>query len=266
MLILDTLLQQFENIHHFRRTAMTNEQITTMTIKDIVTDNFQTAAVFEKYSLDFCCRGGKTINEACTEKGIAADTVISDLVKIGGTHQSADDKYSSLPLNELVEHIITTHHAYVKQMIPVIYTHTQKVKKVHGENHPEVVEIADHFEIVAADLQQHMHKEEQMLFPYILSLLNAQTTGSVVSPSPFGSVKNPIRMMEQEHQAAGDEMYGIRSLSSGYTPPEDACTTFRVSYQELQEFEKDLHQHVHLENNILFPKAVQLEQTLQFAN
>lgn len=242
---------------------MTTEQMTTMTIKDIVTKNFQTAAVFEKYSLDFCCRGGKTIGEACTEKGIAAHTVIDDLVKIEGIRQTVNDAYSSLPLNELIEHIVTTHHAYVRQMIPVIYTHTQKVKKVHGAHHPEVVEIADHFETVAVDLQQHMLKEEQMLFPYILSLFQAQTTGTRNVPSPFGSVNNPIRMMEREHQAAGDEMYEIRSLSTGYVPPQDACTTFKVSYQELQEFEKDLHQHVHLENNILFPKAVQLEQALQ---
>jgi regulator of cell morphogenesis and NO signaling len=241
---------------------MTTNEFTTRTIKEIVTDNFQTAAVFEKYSLDFCCRGGKTIDEACAEKGIAADTVVSELKQCADADPSHKKDSAEMETKALIDHIVSKHHAYVLQMIPVIYAHTQKVKKVHGAHHPEVVRIADRFETVAADLQQHMRKEEQVLFPYILSLEQIKQSGGELPPPPFGTVKNPIRMMEQEHQSAGDEMYEIRSLSAGYAPPEDACTTFKISYKELEEFEKDLHQHVHLENNILFPAAVALEQSL----
>ncbi len=236
--------------------------ITSQTIKEIVTNNFQTASVFEKYSLDFCCRGGKTINEACVEKGISIDAVLNDLASLGGSQDNSGMHFSEWSLDFLIDYIVKNHHEYVKRMIPVLYTHTQKVATVHGSHHPEVIKIAEAFESVAAEFQQHMQKEEQILFPYIISLVEAKKTGSPSGRSPFGSVQNPIRMMEQEHQTAGDEMYGIRSLSNSYTPPEDACTTFRVSYQELQEFEKDLHQHVHLENNILFPKAIALEQQL----
>jgi regulator of cell morphogenesis and NO signaling len=241
---------------------MMNAEVFSYTIKEIVTQNFQTAKIFEKYSLDFCCRGGKTINEACAEKGISAEMVFTELAQLGGSIDVQKNEFSDMELDVLIDHIVKKHHAYVTQMIPINFTHTQKVKNVHGANHPEVIKIADHFETVAGDLLQHMRKEEQMLFPYILSLLTAKKTGQRLSFPPFGSVKNPIQMMEQEHQAAGDEMYEIRSLSNGYTPPDDACTTFKVSYQELKDFENDLHQHVHLENNILFPKAVQLEQEL----
>lgn len=236
--------------------------ITSQTIKEIVTENFQTASVFEKYSLDFCCRGGKTISEACAEKGISVDPVINDLATIGTSRDNSGTHFSEWSLDFLIDYIIKNHHGYVKRMIPVLYGHTQKVSTVHGSHHPEVIKIADAFESVAAEFQQHMRKEEQVLFPYIISLVEAKKADRPSIRSPFGSVQNPIRMMEEEHQAAGDEMYGIRLLSNAYTPPEDACTTFRVSYQELQEFEKDLHQHVHLENNILFPKAIALEQEL----
>ncbi|MFA6541688.1 MAG: iron-sulfur cluster repair di-iron protein [Bacteroidota bacterium] len=240
--------------------------ISTQTIKEIVTENFQTAAVFEKYSLDFCCRGGKTINEACTEKNVSVETVLNDLADLGISQDNSGTQYAGWSLDVLIDYIVKNHHAYVTRMIPVLYTHTQKIAAVHGSRHPEVIEIAKHFETVAVDLQQHMQKEEQMLFPFILTLLEAKKTGLLSMLPPFGSVKNPIKMMEREHQAAGDEMYGIRSLSSGYLPPDDACTTYRVAYQELQEFEKDLHQHVHLENNILFPKASALEQELLSKN
>lgn len=238
------------------------DNLTSRTIKEIVTDNFHTAAVFEKYSLDFCCRGGKTIEEASREKGVDPQSVVSDILAISSDNANRSTHFAEWEPDFLIDYIVKNHHSYVTKMIPVLYTHTQKVAAVHGNNHPEVIEIAKHFETVAIELQQHMRKEEQMLFPFIHDLYKAKKTGQLNGMPAFGSVKNPIRMMEAEHQHAGDEMYEIRSLSSGYTPPEDACTTFRVTYQELQDFEHDLHQHVHLENNILFPKAVQLEKEL----
>lgn len=237
-----------------------------LTLKEIVTKNFQAAAVFEKFSLDFCCRGGKTIAEACREKGVETSTLLKELDSITLSDQNSSIRYSEWEPEFLIDYIVKNHHAYVKRMIPILYTHTQKVAAVHGSNHPEVIEIAKHFESVAIELHQHMGKEEQMLFPFINMLLASKRKNERISVPPFGTVQNPIRMMEAEHQHAGDEMYSIRTLSNEYTPPADACTTYRVTYQELQDFERDLHQHVHLENNILFPAALALERELILTN
>jgi regulator of cell morphogenesis and NO signaling len=241
---------------------MITTELRTATLKELVTQNFQTAAVFEKYSLDFCCRGGKTIDEACKEKGIDVLTVLNELSTIEHTGGSISSSFKEMQPDMQCNYIVDTHHAYVSKMIPVLYAHTQKVAAVHGANHPEVIAIAKHFETVAIELQQHMKKEEQMLFPFIKALHAAVKKNEPIIHAPFGTVQNPIRMMEAEHQNAGDEMFEIRSLSSNYTPPADGCTTYRITYQELQDFERDLHEHVHLENNILFPAAVRLEQAM----
>ncbi len=242
---------------------MITTNIQYQTLKEIVTANFQAAAVFERYSLDFCCRGGKTIEQACAENGTDPFQVLTELAGIAHTEPGSNDQELQWNPELLIDHILRHHHAYVTKMIPVLYAHTQKVASVHGQHHPEVVEIARHFEQVSEELLQHMRKEEQLLFPYVRMLSSSVSEGHPIPAPAFGSVQNPIRMMEAEHQHAGDELYAIRSLSGNYTPPADACTTFRITYQELQEFERDLHRHVHLENNILFPMALQLEQDLQ---
>lgn len=232
------------------------------TIKSIVTNDYRAAAIFEKYSLDFCCKGGVTIDQACSEKNLDPASVYAELAQLANESHGDTPHYSQWPMDELIDYILNVHHKYVRDAIPVISTHTQKVATVHGNNHPEVVEIARHYETVATELQSHMMKEEQILFPYIKALIKAKRDGGAFTPPPFGTAQNPIRMMEAEHRAAGDELYAVRSLSNNYVPPEDACTTYRVSFKELQQFEQDLHQHVHLENNILFPKAIALEQEL----
>lgn len=232
------------------------------TIKSIVTEDFRAAAIFEKHSLDFCCNGGITIERACAQRNVDARVVFAELEQLGNAGRDTMPKFTEWPLDELVQYIINVHHKYVREALSVIFAHTQKVATVHGANHPEVVEIARHFHIVAGEMQSHMMKEENILFPYIIALVKAKRHGVAAHRPPFGTAQNPIRMMEAEHQAAGAEMYAIRSLSANYTYPEDACTTYRVSYQELQQFELDLHQHVHLENNILFPKAIDLEKEL----
>lgn len=231
-------------------------------IGEIVTGDFRTAAIFEKYSLDFCCRGGKTIEQACSEKSLDPDRVLADLQSLATRQTRPGPDPGAMPADQLVGYIVETHHAYVRSALPAILAHTQKVASVHGEHHPEVIEIARRFATVAEELQKHMQKEERILFPYVKQLSLAAETGARIPRPPFQSALNPIRMMEAEHQFAGDEMYGIRSLSSGYVPPGDACTTYRVSYQELEQFELDLHRHVHLENNILFPRAIALEESI----
>jgi len=229
------------------------------TLKEIVTEDFRAAAVFERYSLDFCCRGGRTVENACIEKAIDKATVLSELKQSLLRDSSAPRSVSGLPLSELIGHIVSTHHAYVRNMVPVLLAHTQKVAAVHGANHPEVIAIARVFKAVASELQDHMAKEEGVLFPYIDMLAGASERNEKCAPPPFGTIRNPVRMMEAEHAAAGESLYEIRRLSSNYAPPADACTTYRAMYGELRDFEMDLHQHVHLENNILFPGAVALE-------
>lgn len=233
-----------------------------LTIKEIVTQDYRAAEVFERYSLDFCCGGAKTILEVCGEKSLDPVMIISDLMQLSQSRNCDANRYNTLPLDALIDHIVAVHHGYVGRMLPTIFAHTQKVASVHGGRHPEVIEIAARFATVATELQSHMMKEENILFPYIKALVAAEANGDAAPSPPFGSARNPIRMMEQEHQSAGNELYEIRSLSASYTPPEDACTTYRVTYQELQEFESDLHRHVHLENNILFPKAIALEDRI----
>lgn len=231
------------------------------TLKAIVTEDFRAAAVFERYSLDFCCKGGVTIAEACAGREVDPAGVYADLEEALRTPGDPDESGRWTP-DTLIDHIIRTHHAYVRSAIPVLSVHTRKIADVHGPNHPEVIAIAAQFGAVAAELLHHMQKEEMILFPYIMQMAAAARQGRTLAAPGFGSAHNPIRMMEAEHAAAGDALYGIRALSNTYTPPPDACTTYRVTYQELRQFEEDLHRHVHLENNILFPSALALEREI----
>lgn len=231
------------------------------TVKDIVVNDFRAAAVFERHGIDFCCGGGTPLDRACADKGVSVEEVRKELEQLPET-DGARVSFERWDLDVLVEHIVTTHHTYVKNAIPAIMAHTSKVATVHGSRHPEVIEIFQHFQGVASELTAHMQKEEFVLFPFICTLARARREETPAPRSPFGSIANPIRMMEAEHQSAGGAMEQIRKVSSGFTPPDDACTTYRVSFQELRQFELDLHTHVHLENNILFPGAVELESTL----
>ncbi|HEY3381718.1 MAG TPA: iron-sulfur cluster repair di-iron protein [Vicinamibacterales bacterium] len=233
----------------------------TTTIRSIVADDFRAAAVFEKHGIDFCCGGNRPIADVCGEQGLDGRQIVADLEEALASEVDVP-RFNSWDLDFLANYIVSNHHAYVRQAIDTIGAHTRKVADVHGGHHPEVKEIAAAFAAIAAEMAQHMLKEERMLFPYIGQLAAAARVRTAPSPAPFGSVANPIRMMEAEHQSAGDTMATIRRLSGDYTLPADACTTFKVTYQELQAFEADLHRHVHLENNILFPKALALERTL----
>jgi regulator of cell morphogenesis and NO signaling len=236
--------------------------ITTATLKDIVLEDFRAAAVFERFALDFCCGGNKTVAQACAERSMEAEPVVTELRALGARTEADGGRFARMELDELADYIVATHHAYVRAALPVLLAHTAKVASVHGANHPEAVAIAELTQVVAEEMDGHMMKEEMVLFPYIKRLAEARRAGRQMAPPHFGSVRNPIRMMESEHDSAGGALRNIRDFSANYTPPEDACTTFRVTYRELQEFEEDLHRHVHLENNILFPKTIALETEL----
>ncbi len=229
------------------------------TLKQIVTHDFRAAAIFERYSLDFCCNGGVTIAQACATRRLEAAPILAELTSLTRSPVPPDDRFTHWEADALIEHIVHVHHRYVREAIPVLLAHTAKVARVHGERHPEVVTIAVQFAAVAEELGHHMMKEERILFPSITTIVRSLREGQRPPVPHFGTAANPIRMMEAEHASAGDTLYAIRTLSGNYTPPNDACTTYQVTYQELRQFETDLHTHVHLENNILFPRAIALE-------
>jgi len=242
---------------------MVKENITDLTLSEIVTNNYKSAAIFEKYGIDFCCHGKISISEACEKRGVNAEEVLSQLEKLNeNISGKKEEQYNQWGLDFLTDYIINVHHKYVRDMIPVISAHAEKVASKHGENHPEIIRIANNFSIVYKDLKQHMMKEEQLLFPYIKYLVEVKNKSGKPEQPFFGTIKNPIQMMEAEHESAGNLLFEIGRISSGYTPPADACNTFKVFYQELKEFEEDLHKHVHLENNILFPRSIELESKL----
>ena len=239
----------------------TVEKLNEKTLAAIVTENIRSAIVFEEFGLDFCCKGNRKLKDACADKKIDSQKVVSELENQsdgGNEKQNVND----WPLDFLVDYILNNHHQYVRRMIPIISLHADKVASVHGENHPETLQIADLFLAVREELEGHMMKEERILFPQIKQMVLTQEENSQFLPPPFSTIQNPIRMMEHEHTNAGDALYQIRELSKNYSHPKDACNTFKALYSELKEFEEDLHKHIHLENNILFPKSIVLEAEL----
>ncbi len=233
-----------------------------LTIGELVTEDFRKAEVFSKYGLDFCCGGAKSLKEACKEKGIDEKEVATALTEVESKAKNRQQDFNSWDLDFLVDYILNIHHKYVKDSVIMLYDVSEKVANVHSENHPEVIRIAALFETIAKELDTHIQKEETILFPYIKKLAVAKRENTGMEPSPFGSVENPIRTLETEHVAVGGSMDEINRLSNGYATPEDACSSYRALYAKLDEFEQDLHRHIHLENNILFPKAIQLEKEL----
>jgi regulator of cell morphogenesis and NO signaling len=233
-------------------------EIKTKSLAQIVNNNHRAASVFEKYHLDFCCKGKRTLQQACHEKDLKIEDVLADLET---TEQSSSDKvtinYDTLSLAQLSEYIVMTHHSYVKKEMPQILSYLQKVAAKHGEHHPELLKIFELFAAVKEEMEQHMQKEELILFPRIKEMENMVVEGNEIRIN-HTYLKSPINMMEQEHDHAGEMLAEINKLTNNYNPPADACTTYKLSFAALQAFEMDLHQHVHLENNILFPKALQL--------
>lgn len=232
------------------------------TVGNIVADDFRTAGVFKKYGLDFCCGGGRKLTEACEEKGVDMEAVLEDLRNLTVTTNDTQN-YSNWSPEFLVDYIINNHHHYVRTKLPEIKTYAKKVASVHGKTYPELNEMLEIFLKLKEEMLSHLQKEETILFPYIKKLSNALGNGESVRPElQFSSAEQAVAMMEDEHEEAGSLMARLEELSNGFTPPEDACTTFRIYFQNLEAFQNDLHKHVHLENNILFPKALMLEQQL----
>ncbi|MEY8847930.1 iron-sulfur cluster repair di-iron protein [Psychroserpens sp. XS_ASV72] len=241
-------------------------ELTTNNEKQIgayVAEDFRTAAVFSKFKIDFCCNGNRTVSEACKAKGLDETRVTEELHSILNTVSEETIDYQSWPLDLLIDYIEKKHHRYVEETIPVLRQFLDKLCKVHGTRHPELIKIRELFTTSAGELVSHMKKEELILFPFVKRMVEAKLRHTVIESPQFGTVENPIAMMMHEHDNEGQRFRLIAELTNDYTPPADACNTFRVTYAMLDEFEKDLHLHIHLENNILFPNAIKLENALK---
>ncbi|OWK73692.1 iron-sulfur cluster repair di-iron protein [Flavobacteriaceae bacterium JJC] len=230
------------------------------TIGDFVAEDFRTAEIFRKYKIDFCCKGGRTIEEACEKKSIKPEDIYADLENLP-TEKSGEIDFNSWPLDLLADYVEKTHHRYVEEKSAVIIPFLNKLCKVHGDRHPELFEINELFIGSAQDLGAHMKKEELILFPFIRKMVAAKRSGESLEAPHFGTVENPVEMMKHEHEVEGERFVKIAELTNNYQFPADACGTYQVTFKMLEDFEKDLHRHIHLENNILFPKAIAMEKT-----
>jgi regulator of cell morphogenesis and NO signaling len=237
---------------------MTN--IAEQTLATIVTNNHATVPVLEKFDLDFCCKGKRTLADACAEKGISIEAISEELER---SSSIVPDKmpFTEMTAEQLISYIIIHHHFYVKQAMPAISGHLEKVAMKHGSRFPFMVEVLCLFKEINEEMTLHMHKEEVILFPRIKEVA-AMNNAHQHNISGSGYIAAPIQVMELEHDHAGETMHKIRKLTNNYTPPADACTTFQISLAELKEFEEDLHRHVHLENNMLFPLAEKMLENL----
>lgn len=231
-------------------------------IGKIVAENYKAASVFKKYKIDFCCNGNRSIADASRKKQMDEDTLINELKEATGEKNQGEIDFKSFPLDLLVDYIEKTHHRYIDSKIPEITPYLDKIVSVHGDNHPELYEVERLFKESAGDLTTHLRKEELMLFPYIRQLVKEQISGEKKPVTKIGDAAEYIALMEDEHETEGERFRNISELTDDYTPPSDACNTYRVTLSLLQEFEEDLHRHIHLENNILFPKAIALTEAM----
>lgn len=218
--------------------------------------------VFEKLGIDYCCGGGKKLGEACIQAKLPVDEVLQQLEQAESSRLARNEggpDWDAQPLADLIDHIVKKHHAFVQSEIPRLTALAEKVASKHGAPHPETGKVQELFETLADELTMHLMKEEQILFPYIVRMEEAVLEKAPVLPPPFGTVQNPVRMMVSEHDSAGTVLRELRTITCDYKAPEDACTSYRTLYTGLLEFEADLHQHIHLENNVLFPRAIAME-------
>ena len=225
------------------------------TVRELALEIPAATRVFERLHIDYCCGGNRTLDEACRTAGVSVERVIEALQGENAGSAVARE-WMSEPLTELVAHIQGTHHVYTREAIARIPRLIEKVVAAHGANHPELRRIETVFAGLTQELAMHMMKEEMVLFPHVVRMEEASLAGDPPLPPPFGTVRNPVRMMEHEHDSAGEALRELRALSNDYTAPADGCLTYRTLYGAMAEFETDLHQHIHLENNVLFPRAL----------
>lgn len=233
---------------------------TTTTLADLAAGSLSAVRILESHGLDYCCGGKQRFDQACLAKGIRPESVIQEIEAARAGAGAARD-WQTAPLAELAKHILDTHHSYLKQELPALSNRMDKVVSVHGARDPQVLpRLSEVFEALRAELELHLRKEEAILFPAIEQYALAESENRPMPHVPFGAIANPIAMMEREHVSAGDALAEIRTLTRNFEMPSYACNTVRALYEGLQALEADLHVHIHLENNILFPRAIALER------
>lgn len=234
------------------------------TVREIALQMPESTRLFERFNIDYCCGGNRPLADACASAGMDVDSLIEML---GGMTESNSPNASALDFQNasptaLIEHILNTHHVFTKSEMDRLEPLAAKVINAHGQDHPELIFVGDLLQRLCDELRPHMFKEEQVLFPYIVAMTTAAEQHQPGPFAPFGTVNNPVRMMMSEHDAAGQILRQLRALTVDYEVPPDACISYKTLYEALEHLEKDLHQHIHLENNILFPKALDLENAL----
>lgn len=232
------------------------------TIGQIAAKDLRKAAVFKKYGIDFCCGGKKTVKEVCAEKGIDPEIVEKELQQPVQNVTGSQNNYNEWNIDFLVDFIVNTHHQYVRKYLPEIKGYAAKVAQVHGSQHPELLPILKLVEFIQIELTEHLIKEETQLFPTIKQIVQDKNNGIKHEPTDKISFASLVEKLENEHDEVGEALEKIRELSYQYAIPEDACTSYKLLYKMIQEFEDDLHIHIHLENNILFPKAIETQKEI----
>lgn len=233
---------------------------TQSTLKDLAVTLPGSTRIFEKFGLDYCCGGAQTLAAACEKAQLAPQAVLTELEAAQASPVAQPD-WTTQTVSTLIEHILTKHHVFTRNELLRLGRLMEKVRGVHGARHPELVDAEAILQSLNHELTQHMFKEERVLFPYVQALEAAVTAGQPAPPAMFGTVRNPIRMMSMEHDTAGEMLRELRRITQDFVLPDDACGSYRALYQALQEFEADLHEHIHLENNLLFPRAIALESS-----
>jgi regulator of cell morphogenesis and NO signaling len=227
-------------------------------VRELVLEKPTAARVFEEFGIDYCCGGNKSLVDACVAAKVKVEEVTATLAKPEPLPTERD--WRSAPLSELAQYIVNKHHSFTRDEIKRVVPLISKVVSVHGNNHPELLQVQSLFQEMAQELTMHMGKEEQVLFPYIAKIDEAVNSKRPLPAAMFGTVQNPVRMMMMEHESSGQALRKMREITNGYIPPPDGCVTYETLYHALEAFEKDLHNHIHLENNILFPRSVALEK------
>jgi regulator of cell morphogenesis and NO signaling len=237
---------------------------TVPTIRDIAANSLAAVRVFEKFGIDYCCGGKRPLADACREKGYNPEMVQSELDAAMAEGTALQRDWSAAPLSELIQHIVGTHHEYLRRELPATEVRLEKVHRVYNQRYgPTLSGLPEVFAALRTELEMHLRKEEMILFPAIAAYERAAGTGQPLPRTPFGRVANPIHMMESEHESAGQALAKIREITNNFEVPDHACVTYRALMSGLDELERDLHMHIHLENNILFPRAEKLEASRQ---
>lgn len=238
---------------------MTKKNYHSYTVGQIVADNFNTTKVFARHRIDFCCHGHVQFAEACQNSNVEPETVARELDELQNNSAGNTYDFASWPLDLLIDYVLKIHHRNIRTNGPQIAELLDKVVTVHADKHPELLQVQELFHDSLNDLSSHLLKEENVLFPYLYELFNASTSGTKIKRFHCATIQNPIHVMELEHSGEGERYETISKLTNGFTAPEDACASYRLVLQQLQQFETALHEHIHLENNMIFPYALKLE-------